>query len=103
MSLVILYRAVSIFEYNQLMTTRRFEIVAESVEGKYFAETASGAAEWGRRLFEITPHRILQLTFDQRLADQFYRWQRLDGIGPARYATIEQLLTIEVRIQEIDR
>lgn len=40
-----LYRAVSSGEFNQIMRTGAFEETAQSVSGKYFAETIPNAIE----------------------------------------------------------
>jgi hypothetical protein len=35
--------------------------------------------------------RIIEATFPRSAAEQFMRLDRLDGIGPARFGTFEQL------------
>jgi hypothetical protein len=96
-----LYRAVSFAEYQQLMQSGRFEIVGSSVEGKYFAESPAAAAEWGIRLFGAGNYRLVEVTMPAPVAAQFYRLERLDGIGPARFAEMWQLEGIELQIREV--
>jgi hypothetical protein len=50
MEIVTLYRAVSEGEFQQLMRTGKFEAVPSSPEGKFFAESAEDAAQWGEML-----------------------------------------------------
>jgi len=45
-----LYRAVNNKEFNQLMTTQRFEEGPNSLEGKFFAESIIDAIKWGNCL-----------------------------------------------------
>jgi hypothetical protein len=73
------------------MRTGTFEETAQSVSGKYFAETIPNAIEWGNRMMGQGNYRIIQVEFPDVVADGFIRWQRLDGIGPARFATMDQL------------
>ena len=66
-----------------------------SMEGKFFAETAADAAKWGELL--NAPH-ILQVTVPTTAANAMKRWDRLDGIGAARYAEMDQLVNAVVEI-----
>lgn len=96
-----LYRAVSFAKYQQLVQSGRFEIVASSLEGKYFAESLAAANEWGERLFGAGNYRLVEVTVPAATAAQFYRLEHLDRIGPARFAEMWQLEGIEIRIKVV--
>lgn len=91
---VVLFRSVSSAEFKGVLSTGTFSAVGSSVEGKYFAESLGDAAVWGRQLGN--PH-IIEVTFPKSVADQLYRWDRLDGIGPARFGTLDQLRNYTIR------
>jgi hypothetical protein len=97
-----LYRAVGASEYQQILRTQRFETSSSSVEGKYFAESAEHAMLWGKLLFGQEKYYTLEIVVAERDADAFYRIERLDGIGPARFAEIGQLAAISLRIREVE-
>jgi hypothetical protein len=84
MEIVTLYRAVSEGEFHQLMRTGKFEAVPSSLEGKFFAESAEDAAQWGERLKGASHDRIVQVALPARVAKSLLRWENLTGIGPAR-------------------
>jgi len=86
-----LYRAVGEGEYGQLMTTGKFAPGPNSLPGKFFAESAEHASEWGRLMEGAGNFRIIETRIPTSTAEQFMRWQRLDGIGPARYGELQQL------------
>lgn len=98
-----LYRAVSEREYQQLIETSLLEITSQSVEGKYFAETWQDARQWGDLLFGAGQYRVIAVELPDDLCAQFHRWERLDRIGPARYAEIEQLRHVRVSIREVEQ
>jgi hypothetical protein len=98
METVTLYRAVSELEYQQLLRTGKFATVPGSLEGKFFAETASDAAQWGERLEDAGNYRIVEVEFSTRVAENLLRWEKLDGIGPARYGAWHQLQDAVVRL-----
>jgi hypothetical protein len=98
-----LYRAVSFAEFIQLTQTGRFEIVGGSVEGKYFAENMTDAAAWGNLLFGASNFRIVEVILPTSIAAALFRIEPLDGIGPARFADIEQLEGVAVSIREVTR
>lgn len=88
-----LYRAVSYAEFSDIMLSRRFNIVANSLEGKWFAERFEDARKWGEafsRLSGIPHDKIVVAEFERAVADQFFRIPFLDEIGPARFATIDE-------------
>lgn len=91
MGTVALYRAVSDNEFQQLMRTGRFETVPYSLEGKFFAESAEDAAAWGELLEGIGRYHIIEVELPTSAANMLLRWEKLDGIGPARYGPLHQL------------
>jgi len=95
-----LYRAVSPEEYEQIIRTGRFES-AGSVEGKYFAESFEDANTWGTRLYGEGNYEVVQVELSKNAANAFYRWERLDMIGPARFATMEQLDSLPMIIKGV--
>lgn len=96
-----LYRAVSNEEYDQLMHTRQFEATPNALEGKWFAETLDHAVRWGELFYGDQPFRVVEITLADTVAESFFRLEKLDGIGAARFATIEQLAAVEIEIQGV--
>jgi RHS repeat-associated protein len=94
-----LYRAVGEEELQQLMETGVFQSPG-SAEGKYFATTLEDAMTWGERLMGEGNYRVIQLDLPSELVEQFYAWERLDTIGPAYYATLEQLKDLILALTE---
>ena len=66
--------------------------------GKFFAETGEDALQWGNVLEGAGNFRVVEAAFPSSVAQQFMRWVRLDGIGPARFATFEELGQPAVRL-----
>ena len=92
-----LYRAVSEVEFQQLMRTGKFEVVPSSLEGKFFAESAEDAAQWGEMLEGASNYRIVEVELPTSVTKSLLRWEKLDGIGPARYGELHQLQNAVVR------
>jgi len=84
MEIVTLYRAVSEGEFHQLMRTGKFEAVPSSLEGKFFAESAEDAAQWGERLEGARHYRIVERALPASVAQGLVRWEKRAGSGPAR-------------------
>jgi hypothetical protein len=59
---------------------------------------AEHAAQWGERLQGAGNYRIITADVPTTAADQFMRWVKLDAIGPARYAELEQLSDAIIRV-----
>jgi hypothetical protein len=97
MAIVTLYRAVSEGACQQLMRTGKFEAVPSSLEGKFFAESAEDAAQWGEMLEGASHYRIVEIALPASVANSLFRWENLDGIGPARYGELLQLQDAVVR------
>jgi hypothetical protein len=96
LEIVTLYRAVSEGEFQQLVRTEKFEAVPSSLEGKFFAESAEDAAQWGEML-GASLYRIVEVALPASVAKSLLRWENLDGIGPARYGELPQLQDAVVR------
>jgi len=73
------------------MRTEKFEAVPSSLEGKCFAESAEDAAQWGKMLAGASHYRIVEVALPARVAQGLVRWEKPDGIGPARYGELLQL------------
>ena len=86
-----LYRAVNSDELKQIERTGKFEAGANSLGGKWFAESADHARQWGNVLNGKGASTILEVKLPRCQADQLMRMERLDAIGPARYGELEQL------------
>ncbi len=92
-----LYRAVSVGEFEQLMRTGKFEASPNALGGKFFAESVQDAAQWGEALEGAGRYRIVEIELPIDVAHTLMRWERLDGIGPARYGELSQLEDAVIR------
>jgi hypothetical protein len=79
------------------MRTGKFEAVPSSLEGKFVAESAEDAAQWGEMLEGASHSRIVQVALPARGAKSLVRWENLAGIGPARYGEWPQRQDAVVR------
>jgi hypothetical protein len=86
-----LYRAVGNAEFDQIMETGTFQAGPNSLGGKWFAESAEHAEQWGDILEGKGAFKIVDARIPTVQANQFMRIEGLDGIGPARYAELDQL------------
>jgi RHS repeat-associated protein len=86
-----LYRAVGEAEFEQVMRTGTFQAGPNSLGGKWFAESAEHAAQWGQLLEGKGAFKIIDAKIPTVQAEKFMRLESLDGIGPARYAELDQL------------
>ncbi len=66
------------------------------MEGKWFAQTALDAAEWGRRFYQWNqiPFYLVQVNIPERVVEQMYEVSNLDNIGSARWASEGELLDL---------
>ncbi|MFT4284255.1 MAG: RHS repeat-associated core domain-containing protein [Protaetiibacter sp.] len=85
-----LYRSVSQAELDDLLSTGAFRAGANSLEGKWFAESASSAVRWGGLL--NSDGAVIATRVPKGYADSLLRIDSLDGIGAARYADDLDLL-----------
>ena len=85
------YRAVSLRELADIRRNGRLRITAGSCEGKHLATSLEHARRWGQMLHALDGFAIVRVSIDAKISAQFKRWDRLDGIGPACFATIEHV------------
>jgi len=83
-----LYRAVSPQELADISSFGGFRPIPSSLQGKWFAEAADHASEWGGRVYQHHggPYHIVQLDVPKDVADMLFWLPNLDQIGSARYA-----------------
>ena len=64
--------------------------------GKWFAETAFDAAQWGKLFYQWsgTPFYVIQVDVPDWVTAQMFRVANLDNIGPARWASEGDLLDL---------
>jgi hypothetical protein len=64
--------------------------------GKWFAQTAIDAAEWGRRFYQWSriPFFVVQVDVPEAVTEQMFIISNLDNIGPARWASSGDLLNL---------
>ena len=64
--------------------------------GKWFAETAFDAAQWGRLFYQWsgTPFYVIKVDIPDWVTAQMFRVANLDNIGPARWASEGDLLDL---------
>ncbi|KAF1714291.1 hypothetical protein CSC71_04445 [Pseudoxanthomonas sangjuensis] len=92
-----LYRAVSEAEAASIRATGRFSIGPNSLEGKWLAESLKHAKEWGDKLNGKGISKLLEIKLPKSIADKLFRVEKLDGVGPARYAELSQLEQAAIR------
>jgi RHS repeat-associated protein len=95
---VTLFRAVSREEAAQALAEGVFKAGENSLGGKFFAETAEDATKWGNQLQGPGQFEVLQVQLPKSTADSLMRWERLDGIGPARYGELNEINMPGLRI-----
>ena len=86
-----LYRAVSQSEFADALAFGFRPGPGSYEAGKFFAENPQNALQWGNMMHGPGNFQVLQADFPNSAAAQFMRWERLDGIGPARFGTYDQL------------
>ncbi len=95
-----LYRAVSHAEAADLTEFGAFRPGPNSfATGKWFAESAEHATEWGSRLYPSGDFQIVEAQLQRSAAGKLMRLERLDGIGPARFGTFEQIEGASIRVR----
>ncbi len=83
-------------ELADLRRAARLQAVPWSCEGKHMAFSADDARRWGTVLHGAGRFAVVRVTVSESIARALMRWDRLDGIGPACFATIEQLEGAEI-------
>ncbi len=84
-----LFRHAGPDELADLKATGTFNLGPNST-GKYFADNAEHATKWGAWL-NGGQGGVVSTTVPRSFAEQMMRWEKLDDIGPARFASPEQL------------
>jgi len=86
--MVRLYRAVSEAELQDIRSFCGFRPGRNSVQGKYFADNLTNAAEWGRKFFKIDqqPFYIVYFDIPSKLQKVLFQFPNLDAIGTAWFA-----------------
>lgn len=84
-----LFRHAGPGELADLKATGTFNLGKNST-GKYFADNAQDASKWGAWL-NGGEGGVVSTTVPRPFAEQMMRWEKLDGVGPARFASPEQL------------
>ena len=96
-----LYRSVNHEELNQIIKTKQFAQGPNSLEGKFFAENYDDAQKWGDVMNGVDSHTVVEVHVPTDIAKEMMRWPRLDGIGPARYGTLDQLEKVKIYVPEL--
>ena len=83
-----LYRAVSRAELDSVAKLGGFSPGPGAMGNKWFAESATDAAAWGKKFYAFDKEAVFTLRVEvpNDLARQMMRVPKLDGIGPARSA-----------------
>lgn len=87
-----MYRAVSLDELWHIKQTGGLASGPGSLSDKWFAERREHAVRWGELLNGPGNYRVIEVIVAEEAVSAFFRIERLDGIGPARYADVEQLV-----------
>jgi RHS repeat-associated protein len=95
-----LFRHAGPEELADLRATGAFNLGRNST-GKYFADNAEDATKWGDWL-NGGQGGVVSTRVPRSFADQMMRWEKLDGIGPARFSSPEQLNTLNRAMSRIE-
>lgn len=87
--MTLLYRAIGQVELENIRHSGQLQLVEGSLEGKWFAESAAEARRWGQLLGGLFV--VIEVEFPDDVAEMLFRIERLDNIGPARFADKDQL------------
>lgn len=82
---------MSAAEYEDILATGRFRSVGNCLGGKWFADHLDDARRWALRLTYPAKIFILEVELAEDIATALYANPYLDGIGPGRYAELEDL------------
>ena len=83
-----LWRAVSEAELRHVASSGMLRTTEGAMGNKWFAESASDAAAWGKKFYTFDKEAVFTMKIDvpNNIAEQMMRVDRLDGIGAARSA-----------------
>jgi hypothetical protein len=93
-----LYRAVSVEEFQSITALGGMSCIPGSLEGKWFAEYKRDAISWGQRFYGIGNFHVITVEVEEQYANRFFRREKLDNIGPGRFADFEQMRSITIRV-----
>ncbi|WP_284403117.1 hypothetical protein, partial [Acidovorax sp. SUPP2825] len=95
-----LYRVVSRAELDSVAKSGGFSPGPGAMGNKWFAESATDAAAWGKKFYAFDKEAVftLRVEIPNSLANQMMRVPKLDGIGPARSADGQLLQQINSRM-----
>ncbi|MDA8444385.1 RHS repeat-associated core domain-containing protein [Paracidovorax valerianellae] len=95
-----LYRVVSRAELESVAKFGGFSPGPGAMGNKWFAESATDAAAWGKKFYSFDKEAVftLRVEIPNALASQMMRVPKLDGIGPARSADGQLLQQINSRM-----
>lgn len=97
-----LYRSVSASERADIAASGVLRAGPNSFStGKWFWESAEHAVQFGSKMDGPGNFHIIEATFPRSAAERFIRLDRLDGIGPARFGTWEQLGAPSLRLRSL--
>ena len=85
-----LFRAISIEEHQDLVEFG-FRAGPNSLAGKWFADFYNHAYLWGKAFGYQERFSIVEIDFPDQRVNQLFQIELLDGIGPAKYLTIDDL------------
>jgi hypothetical protein len=98
---MVLYRAVSRAEFDDILFLGYYRSLPGQMEGKWFAESPADARKWAERLGGVDSVIVSAVAPDS-IARALFRIGMLDGVGPARYATEDQLLLLRPVTDDVD-
>ncbi len=97
--LMTLYRGMNISEYESLMKTGTWTSPPNALEGKWFATTYDNAVIWGNKMGHGgDTFKVVQINVPDEIAKKWHFDPHLDSIGPARFATLDDLNNSNVKI-----
>lgn len=92
------YRAVSEAEFQDILQVGHFRKGSNSFEfGKWFADSPEGAKLHGDALMGVGKYRIIEADVPSN-APSLYQPDNMDGRGPARYLSLEDLINVFPRL-----
>lgn len=93
------YRAVSQAEFADILATHEFRVGPNSMEGKWFSDTLTGASAHGHALYPNGDFKLIAADLPDD-APSLFTEQNIDGKGPGRYLAIEDLCGVVPRAVE---
>jgi hypothetical protein len=84
---------MTIPEWLDIQQTGGFRPAPPSNQGKWFAEWFDDVTAWAKQFYQPTGQRyhIIEVDVPDDVVAKWYRDAKLDTIGPAVYAAVDQL------------